>query len=136
MKGLAAVLCLSVLFSAATAQPSPPVKPPELAPPSEALPPYEPQLLRLAELMGALAYLRDLCGDSDSSAYHDKMASLLDADAKSQARKDRLAGAYNRSFRDYQISYRTCTPSAREIIERFLGETARLTTDLANRYGG
>jgi|SRR5450631_213894 uncharacterized protein (TIGR02301 family) len=136
MRRGAAIFCLLVLSLAASAQPSPPVKPPELAVPSETLPPYEPQLLRLAELMGALAYLRDLCGDSDADAYHDKMTSLLDAEARSQARKDSLAGAYNRSFRDYEISYRACTPSAREIIDRFLSETARLTTDLANRYGG
>ena len=37
------------------------------APVSDAPPPYEPQLLRLAEMIGALAYLRDLCaaGDGD-----------------------------------------------------------------------
>jgi uncharacterized protein (TIGR02301 family) len=136
MRSGAAISCLLALCPAAWAQASPPVKPAELAAPSETPPPYEPQLLRLAELMGALAYLRDLCGDSDAGAYHDKMTGLLEAEAKSQARKDSLAGAYNRSFRDYEISYRACTPSAREIIERFSSETARLTTDLANRYGG
>ena len=121
----------------APAQPAPAKPAPvEAAPPADAPPPYEPQLLRLAELMGALAYLRDLCGDGDASAFHDKMASLIDAEARSQGRKESIAGAYNRGFRDYQVSYRACTPAARQVVARFLAETARLTEDLANRYGG
>jgi uncharacterized protein (TIGR02301 family) len=130
--GLLALCC-----APAAAQPAPAKAPPlEAAPPVEAPPPYEPQLLRLAELMGALAYLRELCADGDANVFHDKMTALLDAEAKTQNRRDSLAGAYNRSFRDYEISYRNCTPPAREIISRFLAETARLTADLASRYGG
>ena len=137
MRALAALVALALACGAAHAQ-QPPAKPApaETAPPVDAPPPYEPQLLRLAELMGALAYLRDLCGESDANAFHDKMAMLMDAEAKSQSRKDSLAGAYNRSFRDYEISYRACTPAAREVTSRFLTEAAGLTADLANRYGG
>ena len=139
MKALLSGLCLLALCCGPAPGQQAPVKPApptEAAPPADAPPPYEPQLLRLAELMGALAYLRDLCGESDANAFHDKMTGLLEAEARSQSRKENLAGAYNRSFRDYQISYRICTPLAREIIARFLAETTRLTTDLANRYGG
>ena len=50
------------------------------APTVEPPPPYEPQLLRLAEMMGALAYLRDLCGADDGAEFRTKMKSLLDAD--------------------------------------------------------
>ena len=80
--------------------------------------------------------MRDLCGDGDGSAFHDKMSGLLETEAHSLGRKETLAGAYNRSFRDYQISYRSCTPAAREVIARFLTETARLAAELTNRYGG
>jgi uncharacterized protein (TIGR02301 family) len=97
---------------------------------------YEPQLLRLAELMGALAYLRDLCGAHDAEAFHAKMASLLEVEARSQTRKESLAGAYNNGFRGYELSYRVCTPAAREIIARFLDEAGKISTDVANRYGG
>jgi uncharacterized protein (TIGR02301 family) len=137
MKALMAALCiLALCCGPADAQQAPAKPAPVEAPPADAPPPYEPQLLRLVELMGALAYLRDLCGDGDASAFHDKMTGLLDAEAKSQTQKERLAGAYNRSFRDYGISYRVCTPAAREIISHFLAETTRLTADLASRYGG
>jgi uncharacterized protein (TIGR02301 family) len=107
-------------------------KPPSEPPP----PPYEPQLLRLSEIMGALAYLRDLCGAHDAEAFHAKMAALLAAEATTDARKERLAGAYNRGFQGYALTYRTCTPAAHVVIARFLDEAARVSRDLANRYGG
>ena len=117
------------------AKPAAPAEQPPRRPPKPP-PPYEPQLLRLAELMGALAYLRDLCGAHDADAFHAKMASLLEAEAKSEARKESLAGAYNNGFRGYELSYRVCTPAAREVIARFLDEAAKISTDVANRYGG
>lgn len=135
---LAVALCASAAGYACAQQtpPTPPVRPQQAAPAAEPPPPYEPQLLRLAELMGALAYLRDLCGAYDADAYRAKMASLLEAEANSEARKESLAGAYNEGFRGYELSYRVCTPAAQEIIARFLDETARISADLANRYGG
>jgi len=99
-------------------------------------PPYEPQLLRLGEIMGALAYLRDLCGAHDADAFHAKMAALLSVEAKTEARKELLAGAYNRGFEGYALTYRVCTPVAHEVMGRFLDEAARISKDLASRYGG
>ena len=99
-------------------------------------PPYEPQLLRLSEIMGALSYLRDLCGDRDADTYRAKMTALLAVEATSDARKERLAGAFNHGFQGYALTYRTCTPAARVVIARFLDEATRVSKDLANRYGG
>lgn len=134
---LAVVLCASAAGNVCAQQAAskPPAPAEQAAPAAEPPPPYEPQLLRLAEIMGALAYLRDLCGAHDAEAYRAKMASLLEAEAKSETRKESLAGAYNIGFRGYELSYRVCTPAAQEVIARFLDETARISTDLANRYG-
>lgn len=115
-------------------EPSAPVKPPP--PPESALPPYEPQLDRLSELMGALAYLRDLCGKHDGTEWRDHMSALLDAEATTPVRRERLAGAYNRGFRGYETTYSACTPSAELVIARFLDEGARLTRELSTRFGG
>ena len=141
MRRLRALALAAVLFSGhavaqqAPAKPEAPPEPPP-APAAEPPPPYEPQLLRLAELMGALAYLRDLCGAHDADAYRAKMANLLEAEAKSEQRKEGLAGAYNRGFGEYGLFYRSCTPAAREIIGRYLDEAAKISADVANRYGG
>lgn len=117
---------------APTPTPSPSPTPTPVAAP----PPYEPQLLRLSELMGALSYLRDLCRDGDGAQFRDKMAQLLDIEAHTQERKDLLAGAFNRGFGDYELTYRTCTPSARETIVKYLDKSARIARDVATRYGG
>ncbi len=111
---------------------------PAPAPPpaAERPPPYEPQLLRLAGMMGALAYLRDLCGAGDGDKFRARMAGLLDAEGVSESRRDLLAGAYNQGFRDYETTYRICTPAAAEVINRYLSETARLAAEVAGRYGG
>jgi uncharacterized protein (TIGR02301 family) len=124
---------------APAAKPTSPVAAPasaETPAPVEAPPPYEPQLLRLAEVIGALSYLRDLCGANDGAAFRAKFAALLDVEATTPARKETLAGAFNRGFRGYEMTYRACTPAAREIVARFLDEAARIAKDVATRYAG
>lgn len=86
--------------------------------------------------MGALAYLRDLCGAGDGAKFRARMATLLDAEGASETERDLLAGAYNRGFENYQITYRECTPAAGEIVANFLSEMSRLASEVANRYGG
>jgi uncharacterized protein (TIGR02301 family) len=113
-----------------------PVKPEAPAPAVEGPPPpYEPQLLRLSEILGALAFLRDLCGAQDGDDWRAKMASLLDAEAQSGQRRQKLTGAFNRGFRSYETTYRGCTPNARSAITRYLDEGARIAHDIAYRYG-
>jgi uncharacterized protein (TIGR02301 family) len=118
-------------------QKSAPKASPPAAPPAEpALPPYEPQILRVAAMMGALAYLRDLCGANDGAQFRIKMQALLAADGVAGPERDLIAGAYNKGFDDYRLTYRTCTPAAGEIIGRYLSETAKIAAELATRYGG
>ena len=118
-------------------KPAPQGQPAPASPPAvEKPPPYEPQLLRLAGMMGALAYLRNLCGAGDGDKFRADMAGLLDAEAVSESRRDLLAGAFNQGFRDYETTYRICTPAATEVINRYLSETARLAAEVAGRYGG
>ncbi|HMK88752.1 MAG TPA: TIGR02301 family protein [Methylocystis sp.] len=110
-----------------------PAPPPAAAEPPPA--PYDPQLQRLAELLGGLAYLRDLCGDKDGESWRDMMARLRDADAPSGPRRQRLTAAFNRGFSDYQLTYRDCTPNARLVIARHLAETQGLAREVSARYG-
>jgi uncharacterized protein (TIGR02301 family) len=99
-------------------------------------PPYEPQLLRLSEILGALAFLRPLCGSPDGQTWRDRMTTLLDAEASSQTRRERLAGAYNKGYREYAQIYRRCTPAAELIIDRYAGEGGKLSRELTGRFGG
>jgi uncharacterized protein (TIGR02301 family) len=114
-----------------------PVPDTKTAPAPEAEPPrpYDPEILRLAEILGALTYLDTLCASNSSGDWRAKMQTLLEADAKSTARKERLAGSYNRGFRDYERTYHLCTPNAQAIIGRFLAEGAGIAHEVVNRYG-
>ena len=133
------VLALAVAFAmgcgaSACAQQARPAEPvPRQADPP---PPYEPQLLRLAEVMGALAYLRDLCGQKDGEKWRARMAALLEVEASTEARKERLAGAYNKGFSGYETIYKSCTSNAELVIDRYLDEGGRIARDVTNKYGG
>lgn len=102
---------------------------------AEPPPPYDPEILRLAEILGALTYLDTLCASNPPGDWRAKMQALLDAEAKTAARKERLAGSYNRGFHDYERTYRLCTPNAQAIIGRFLAEGAGIAHEVVNRYG-
>jgi len=105
------------------------------APEAEPPPPYDPEILRLAEILGALTYLDALCTSNPQGDWRAKMQALLEADAKTAARKERLAGSYNRGFHDYERTYHLCTPNAQAIIGRFLAEGGKIAHEVVNRYG-
>jgi uncharacterized protein (TIGR02301 family) len=110
------------------AEPAPAVEPPPA--------PYEKELLRLAEIMGSLAMLRPLCSAPDSTEWGRRMQVLLDAEGTTPGRRERLAGAYNKGYQAYALTYRICTPSAQEASVRFLAEGEQLARNITGRYGG
>lgn len=106
------------------------------AKPEEPPAPYEEPMLRLAENLGALTFLRDLCGAGDGAQWRERMQLLLESEGASEGRRARLAGAFNRGFQDYAASYRFCTPNAELALSRRLAEGGKLARDLAARWGG
>jgi uncharacterized protein (TIGR02301 family) len=112
-------------------QPAPAQPQPEPPPP-----PYEKELLRLAEVLGSLAFLRSLCTAKDAPEWPRRMQALIEAEGTTPARKERLAGAYNRGYRGFAITYRICTDSAVEATARYLKEGETLSRGIAGRFGG
>ena len=110
------------------AEPAPQAEPPPA--------PYEKELLRLAEIMGSLAMLRPLCNAPDAPEWSRRMQVLLDAEGTTPGRRERLAGAYNKGYQAYALTYRVCTPSAQEASVRFVGEGEQLARNITGRYGG
>ncbi|AWN46076.1 TIGR02301 family protein [Methylobacterium terrae] len=106
------------------------------APPPDAPAPYDRDLLRLSEIIGSLSFLRELCGNPDAPEWPARMRALLDSEGTSPGRRDRLAGAYNRGYGGYAVTYRVCTPSAVEAATRYIAEGERLSVTLAGRFGG
>ncbi|MDQ0324781.1 uncharacterized protein (TIGR02301 family) [Rhodopseudomonas julia] len=103
---------------------------------SEPPPPiYEPKLLRLSELLGALYFLRNLCGADDGPAWKADMEAMLAAEAPGPERKARLIGRFNHGFETYNAVYENCTPAAEASIARYLKESAEIASDIRTRYG-
>ncbi|GLK71986.1 TIGR02301 family protein [Ancylobacter dichloromethanicus] len=98
-------------------------------------PPYEADLLHLAEILGALHYLRPLCGAAETTRWRDEMQALLNVEAPSGDRRGQLTSAFNTGYEGYRQVYRTCTPSAELASQRYLETGAKLARDVATRYG-
>lgn len=118
-----ALLILLLAATAATAQPS-----------AGGRAPYEQDMQRLAEILGALHYLRDLCGAREGMVWRNEMQALLDAEAPSGERRERLTASFNRGYRGFQQTYRTCTPAADFAIRRYLEEGSKIARDITARY--
>ena len=100
-----------------------------------ALPPiYEAQLLRLSEILGSLSFLRQLCGEPDATGWRDEMSALLAAEQPAAERRSRLIGRFNHGFETFNAVYRSCTPSARLAIQRYVAEGKTLSNEVRSRY--
>jgi len=92
--------------------------------------PYDDKLLRLAEIMGAVHYLRELCSANEGQLWRERMKELLDAEGSSALRRARLTRSFNQGYRSYNRTYVTCTPSAQNAVNRFLTEGLQISEGL------
>jgi uncharacterized protein (TIGR02301 family) len=96
--------------------------------------PFEPGLMRLAEVLGSLHFLRNLCGEK-SDQWRSEMEKLLDSENPDPDRRARFIASFNRGYRSFGGTYTQCTPSATEAISRYMKEGETLSRDIASRYG-
>ena len=61
--------------------------------------PFDNDLVRLSEIMGALHYLRALCGSNEGAKWRSEMQALVDAEAPSGPRRARLVESFNHGYR-------------------------------------
>lgn len=123
---IAAIVAATIAASPAAAQQILPVEP--------AAPPYDEQLFRLSEILGAIHYLRQLCGHDEEDTWRDQMSALIDAEEPDGLRRARLIDRFNRGYEGFRAIYRDCTPAANESAGRYLNEGARIAADITARY--
>lgn len=92
--------------------------------------PYDDRLLRLSEILGAVHYLRELCGANDGQLWRDRMTELMNAEGSSALRRARLTRSFNQGYRSYSRTYVACTPTAQTAISRFLAEGVQISEAL------
>jgi uncharacterized protein (TIGR02301 family) len=96
--------------------------------------PFDKDLQRLAEILGELHYLREICGANEGAKWRNEMQSLIDAETPNGERRRKIVAAFNRGYRGFQQTYRTCTPAADVAIRRYLEEGAKISRDITARY--
>jgi uncharacterized protein (TIGR02301 family) len=96
--------------------------------------PYDGNLQRLSEILGALHYLRGICGANEGQKWRDQMQALVAAETPTGERRARMVAAFNRGYRIFQQSYHTCTPAADEVIRRYLDEGSKIAREVTARY--
>jgi uncharacterized protein (TIGR02301 family) len=121
MKRLFAATAIALLLAASPAR-------------AQSAAPFDGDLQRLAEILGALHYLRTLCGSNEGQKWREQMEALVDAEAPSGERRQRMVASFNRGYRGFQQTYRSCTPAADIAIRRYLDEGARIARDITARY--
>lgn len=110
----------------------PPIVPREsTAPPPPDDRPYDSKLMRLAEILGAVHYLRELCGAQEGQVWRDQMKELLRNEGTTAVRRAKLVNSFNDGYRGYRRTYRTCTQSATVATTRFSSEGATIAASLA-----
>ncbi len=98
--------------------------------PSQEQRPYDDKLLRLSEILGAVHFLRELCGSTDGMLWRDRMVELIDAEGSSALRRVRFTRAFNSGYQSYSRTYSTCTPTAQTAITKFMTEGAEIAEGL------
>lgn len=92
--------------------------------------PYDAQIYRLSEILGAIHYLRELCGADEGQAWRNQMRDLINAEGTSPLRRARLVDSFNKGYRGYARTYRSCTRPAVQAINRFTQQGATIADAL------
>ena len=116
--------------NAATIEPAIPV--PKGPDPDEPVS-YDPELARLATILGSLHYLRNLCGETGNQ-WRDEMETIILSDKMESLRKKRAIAAFNDGYQVFSSNYTECNPRAIEAIGKFQSEGATLTAAILTRY--
>lgn len=96
--------------------------------------PYDAKLGRLAEVLGSIHYLSNLCTEP-SNRWRDEMEQLLSAEKPDPVRRARLIAAFNKGYRSFDSVYARCTEQARIAADGYVAEGRTLALELANTYG-
>lgn len=97
---------------------------------------YDPRLMRLAEILGSVHYLRTLCASPDASDWRQSMEALIEQEARNEEeRRTRLTAAFNRGYRSFASVYTQCTTAAVEAERQYRAEGATLAAEIVARFG-
>lgn len=95
---------------------------------------YTGKLYRLAEVLGSLHFLRNLCGDKEDT-WRNEMEKIIQAENPDSADKAKLIASFNRGYRTFDSVYSECTPAAVDAIDRYMKEGKALSQGIVTQFG-
>ncbi|MET3589460.1 uncharacterized protein (TIGR02301 family) [Bartonella silvatica] len=96
-------------------------------------PPYEEKLLRLAEILGSLHYLQNLCS-MPTNQWYDYMQALIESEQPNPERRAYFYEAFNEAYRAFSANYHRCTQTAIEANRRYIKEGRVLSENFLMHY--
>ncbi|MDA8870876.1 TIGR02301 family protein [Rhizobiaceae bacterium] len=135
LRALALLVLLTAPAQSQDAVNTPPPPPEQAAPAPEPVAPYDLQLLRLAEVLGSIHYLRTLCVPDEGPRWRESMSEIVALEQPTPERRARLISRFNRGYRAFDGNYITCTASARLAADRYVAEGASLSAAIVQRFG-
>ena len=97
--------------------------------------PFDHDLGRLSEILGALHFLRGVCNSGEGEKWRSEAKALIDAEAPSGNRREQMVASFNRGYSGFEQTYRICTPAADIVIRRYMEEGAKIAHDITAHYG-
>jgi len=94
--------------------------------------PYDRDLERLSEILGALHFLRGVCNSGEGEKWRSKAKALIDAEAPSGYRREQMSRASIAAIAVLN-TYRICTPAADVVIRRYM-EGAKIARDITAHF--
>ena len=96
--------------------------------------PYDRDLERLSEILGALHFLRGVCNSSEDEKWRSEALALINAEAPKGNRREHMVASFNRGYSGFQQTYHICTPTADIVIRRYMEEGAGIARDITAHY--
>ena len=78
-------------------------------------------------MLGAVHFLRELCGANEGQTWRERMRELIDADKGSALRRVKLTKSFNHGYRSFRRTFQACSPTAEATLAKFLREGAELS---------
>jgi uncharacterized protein (TIGR02301 family) len=89
-------------------------------------------LMRLAEILGSVHHLRDVCGANDGLLWRNKMIDMMNVAKLDPKQRKAMISHFNDAFYDARTRFPHCTSDAAKRANSLFNEAHHLAERLAN----
>lgn len=92
--------------------------------------------VQLAEILGAVHHIRDICGANEGQLWRNKMIEMIPVLQPTEAERQRLVKHFNDSYYRYRNAYPKCTAAAAGQSDKLMQDGQKIAEELAaSGYG-